>query len=120
MPLDIAKLQVRSQSLRSLTLDICELAEVVVVDAPNLERLLGGVKYGNVHCKVTLVNTPKLEIIGFLTVNLTLMDSVRPWQVIFQPFPRSGCLISSVLVNSSTLVSFFRPCFYVCWPQACR
>ncbi|KAF8727332.1 hypothetical protein HU200_018934 [Digitaria exilis] len=63
-------LQVRSQSLRCLFLEVLGLKEVVIVDAPKLERLLGEVLYKHSHCKVTLGNAPKLQIVGFLTMEL--------------------------------------------------
>nr|CAB3460916.1 unnamed protein product [Digitaria exilis] len=71
-------LQVRSQSLRCLFLEVLGLKEVVIVDAPKLERLLGEVLYKHSHCKVTLGNAPKLQIVGFLTMELLPQPPVPP------------------------------------------
>lgn len=57
---DIAKFHVRSQSLRSLSLELSELEELVIVDVPNLERLLGEPMYDRRDCKVAIVDAPKL------------------------------------------------------------
>jgi hypothetical protein len=49
--------------------EVFGLREVVIVDAPNLERLLGDIMMDTSYCKLTLVHAPKLEILGFLTMD---------------------------------------------------
>ncbi|KAJ1263731.1 hypothetical protein BS78_09G208700 [Paspalum vaginatum] len=63
-------LPVRSQSLRSLSLELVEMEEVVIVDA----RLLGQVSFE--YFKLTLINAPKLQILGFLNMQIPSYTSM--------------------------------------------
>jgi hypothetical protein len=69
MPIDIEAtegysytFEIRSRSLRSFSVEVIELRALIIVDAPNLEHLLGEVMI-MIHmsyCKVTLIHAPKL------------------------------------------------------------
>ncbi|CAN6354607.1 unnamed protein product [Urochloa humidicola] len=83
---DCCTLHIRSRSLRSLFLEILELERVIIVDAPNLERLLGEVELDKSYCQVTLINAPKLQILGFLTMSL-------PRTRIFQDIKMLGMIL---------------------------
>ncbi|XP_034586542.1 putative F-box/LRR-repeat protein At3g58880 [Setaria viridis] len=92
-------LQIRSRSLRSLCVEVLGLKGVVIVDAPNLERLLGEVSIDTSYCKVTLVHAPKLEILGFLTMDLprtrrSIAGNIMMLGMILEP----SCPIRSVKI----------------------
>ncbi|CAL4894511.1 unnamed protein product [Urochloa decumbens] len=86
---DCRTLQIRSRSLRSLFLEILGLEGVDIVDAPNLERLLGEVSFDKSYCQVTLVNAPKLQILGFLTMSLPrtriVFEDIKMMGMILEP-----------------------------------
>lgn len=66
--MNIVELHVHSPTLRSLDLDIRILKEVIIWNAPSLERLLGGVRYGS-FCHATIYNASKLRILGLLPIS---------------------------------------------------
>ncbi|KAG8067911.1 hypothetical protein GUJ93_ZPchr0005g14571 [Zizania palustris] len=71
---DIARFLVRSNSLRNLSLELCSLAELVVVDAPNLEHLLGiTIPHQRNRCAVILAHAPKLQNLGCLCTHFNLL-----------------------------------------------
>ncbi|KAL5202142.1 hypothetical protein ABZP36_013094 [Zizania latifolia] len=79
---DIARFLVRSKSLRNLSLELCSLAEVVLVDAPNLEHLLGvTMTHQRSRCAVILVHAPKLQILGWLCTHFDLLFFYNTYKI---------------------------------------
>ncbi|KAJ4804609.1 F-box/RNI-like/FBD-like domains-containing protein [Rhynchospora pubera] len=87
-PIDIS-----SQSLRKLVFDSYskQPTELIIRDAPNLESLMIG-QETTMLCKVTILNAPKLQLLGFLNANssalqlgATLIERHEEPSIIFPP-----------------------------------
>ena len=82
-------LRLVSQSLRCVHIVECRFEEIVVVDAPRLERLIysGGWPLDGDCTKVKIGHAPKLHLLGYLHAGDHVLEVGKTVVKVTHPFP---------------------------------